>query len=266
VITVLALVVALPQSSGHWVKKIGGCTIEHTSKQIQQYLSVERVVIRDQRHKLVADIQDEVVGLTWTKDLNKDGVPEIDISSYTGGAHCCEIDWVFSLGARPSCMLEFAMGNSVDFQPKDLDQDGKFEIQTAFDGYAYYKSSYADSAWLPMIFKVKGTRLVEATPYYRKETMSFFKDSVKGLDEALKVASGGSLFASGPSAGPAVQVLASGILAHRGDYAWTVLLSKLTPGDSEKLRKLEPEIRTILANRVDLAKYPKLPVISHTSE
>ncbi|MBN1364560.1 MAG: hypothetical protein JW976_07135 [Syntrophaceae bacterium] len=59
-------------------------------------------------------------------DINGDGIPEIIIEQYSGGAHCCYSYDIFSLGKKLR-LIDSLDGTHSTFDFEDLDGDGKYE-------------------------------------------------------------------------------------------------------------------------------------------
>lgn len=78
------------------------------------------------------------------KDVTGDGKKELVFTSYSGGAHCCSHNYVIGLGDPLHFYLDLDTGdNGIKFI--DLDHDGKLEIETNEDVFAYWNTSYAAS-------------------------------------------------------------------------------------------------------------------------
>ena len=78
------------------------------------------------------------------RDLDGDGEPEVLVNLYTGGAHCCF--WTAILrydghGYRGTAVLWGDPG----YELVDLDRDGRPELRTADDRFAYQFTSFAGS-------------------------------------------------------------------------------------------------------------------------
>lgn len=85
------------------------------------------------------------------RDLDADGEPEVIYSAYTGGAHCCFVAQVFQLasGASGYTSVDRNFGDP-SFDIRDLDGDGRPEIVSADDAFAYRFTAYAFSG-LPFL-------------------------------------------------------------------------------------------------------------------
>jgi hypothetical protein len=77
-------------------------------------------------------------------DLDGNGEPEIVLSLYWGGAHCCTIAQVFSFSGNGYQVAERNLGNP-GFRLDDIDGDGTTEAVTNDDRFAYRYAAYAFS-------------------------------------------------------------------------------------------------------------------------
>ena len=80
------------------------------------------------------------------RDLNGDGEPEVLLTAFTGGAHCCLIAEVLELKAGGGGYQAFDrdFGNS-GFSLGDLNGDGSPEFTSSDDAFAYRFTAYAFS-------------------------------------------------------------------------------------------------------------------------
>ena len=77
-------------------------------------------------------------------DLNHDGVMDLIVQHFTGGAHCCFQYWIYTLGDTPS-QLAFLESKDSQLVFVDKDNDGIFEIEGADKTFAYWQTDYATS-------------------------------------------------------------------------------------------------------------------------
>jgi hypothetical protein len=92
------------------------------------------------------------------RDLTGDGVPEVVVSSYSGGMHCCTTHWIVTLaadGPRPVARLDAADGQA---EIADLDRDGTPEIVVADWSFAYWNTSFAESPAPRVVLRWDGAR------------------------------------------------------------------------------------------------------------
>jgi hypothetical protein len=82
------------------------------------------------------------------RDLDGDGEPEVLVDLYTGGAHCCSYTVIlrFDGGTYRGTV---ALWGDPGYGLRDLDRDGRPELVTADDRFAYTFTSYAAS-FLPL--------------------------------------------------------------------------------------------------------------------
>jgi hypothetical protein len=98
------------------------------------------------------------------RDLNADGEPEVIYTAYTGGAHCCILAQVFELapgGAAYTAADRFF--GDPGFGLGDLDSDGRLEIVTADDAFAYRFTSYAFSGLPLQVLRYDHGRFADVT-------------------------------------------------------------------------------------------------------
>jgi hypothetical protein len=118
------------------------------------------------------------------QDINGDNLPEIIVSQYSGGAHCCSATTVYSLSPEPKKILDVQTGNCEgDFQ--DLDHDGKLEFVTCEDTWAYEKCAFAFSPMPIVVFTYSSAagKYAPDTPQYREH---FQKDIAESIAQAEK--------------------------------------------------------------------------------
>ncbi len=100
-------------------------------------------------------------------DLNNDGMKEILIETYSGGAHCCTS---LILGKFENDKFKLSdtifWGNSY-FSVEDLNGDGKLEINGANDMFAYAFTNYAETRFPLLIYGFRGNKFVNITSDYK---------------------------------------------------------------------------------------------------
>lgn len=103
------------------------------------------------------------------KDLNGNNIPDLVITKYTGGMHCCHFLNIFELGKnfRKITTIE---GGSYGFEFVDLDND-KFPEIVFWDGpIDYVFSSFAHSAQGRTVLKFTNNHYEIASSLMRKKT------------------------------------------------------------------------------------------------
>jgi hypothetical protein len=100
-------------------------------------------------------------------DLAHDGNLDVVLDLYSGGAHCCTIEEVFSYDATTNTYseVEHNFGNYGDVL-KDISHDGRTEFIGADDAFAYLYTSFAGSGLPIRIFSFTGGKFVPVTRSY----------------------------------------------------------------------------------------------------
>jgi hypothetical protein len=97
-------------------------------------------------------------------DLNGDGTTQVVLDLYSGGAHCCSLDEVYSVDP---VSLAVTRAERVWGDPtaplQDLAHDGRLEFLTADDRFAYRFDAYAFSGLPLLIERFSGGRFVDVT-------------------------------------------------------------------------------------------------------
>jgi hypothetical protein len=116
-------------------------------------------------------------------DINGDGLPDLVVSAWSGGAHCCYSSGVYSVGEDVRILLSVETGNCGPGEFTDLDGDGTREFVTCDDEWAYAYCSFADSPLPRVVYSYDASRgaYVLNTPRYA----GHFRDELaKTLDQA----------------------------------------------------------------------------------
>lgn len=116
------------------------------------------------------------------RDITGKGIPDLVISEWTGGAHCCYKFYVFELDEkiRTIAVLDVVHGSLSHFA--DLDGDNIPEFITQDWTFAYWNTSFADSPAPGIILRFDKDRYVLAEKLMRKSALSE-SDTEKRLSE-----------------------------------------------------------------------------------
>jgi len=77
-------------------------------------------------------------------DITGDGIPDVVLRDYSGGAHCCSTYYVFEL--RDSLPVHQLVAGDHAALFKQMDDRPALEVELSDDNYAYWRSSFIDSA------------------------------------------------------------------------------------------------------------------------
>jgi hypothetical protein len=100
-------------------------------------------------------------------DLEHDGRPDVVLELFSGGAHCCTIEQIFSL--RPGTTTYVKTGRNFGdpgAQIVDLHHNGRYEFLTADDSFAYEFTDYAASGLPIQILTFGNRRFHDVTGQY----------------------------------------------------------------------------------------------------
>jgi hypothetical protein len=150
--------------------------------------------------RLLATVSEWLVTRVECADLENDRTLELLVSSYSGGAHCCETLRVWTLEPKaPRKILEYEAGNAGGFELRDLDGDGRLELQLGDDWFAYFDDlSYAHSPRrIPMVACRVATGWLDCTRQYPDVLRAILADYVgqlapAGTDDGTRQAVKGS--------------------------------------------------------------------------
>lgn len=112
------------------------------------------------------------------QDLDNDGMKEILIDLYSGGAHCCN----FLIAARMTddefSILDTLFWGNAGYKIEDLEGNQVYEIVGLNDQFAYAFTNYAQSAFNSRICGFKDNKFIDIT--------GNFPDIVEGNIRSLK--------------------------------------------------------------------------------
>lgn len=120
-------------------------------------------------------------------DLVGNGRPQMMVTAWSGGAHCCFTRYIFELEPklRLIAMLEDGDTNLGHFE--DLDHNGHYYYVTE-DIWSYWPSSFASSVRHKVILRWNGGRFVLDLTRMRRPppTSQQWQSALKNVDDVLK--------------------------------------------------------------------------------
>src|SRR5258708_3566762 len=123
-----------------------------------------RAVVLDVNRKTIFAENDwgfsiEVAG----SDVNGDGIPDVVLEAYSGGAHCCWTYYVISLGSKPGLIAKFENNRDAAFFWDDGDR--RIEILTRDGNFDYFDGLCHGCTPFPLVYlRLDGTTLVDISP------------------------------------------------------------------------------------------------------
>lgn len=152
------------------------------------------VVYEGDRRVIAVGTPGTMAAYTFTSlsgtDINGDGLPDLVVSAWSGGAHCCYSTGVYSVGEDVRVALLVETGNCGPGDFEDLDGNGTREFVTCDDRWAYTYCSYADSPFPRVIYSFDPTRgaYVVDTPkfasHYREELAAALNGAQTWISES----------------------------------------------------------------------------------
>ena len=89
------------------------------------------------------------------KEINGDGIPDLVVEDFSGGAHCCFSYLIFSLGTEFKQLTIGESESSVSFEFRDIDGDNVYELIGADSTFDYWQTSHADSPMPRIIMRYR---------------------------------------------------------------------------------------------------------------
>lgn len=127
-----------------------------------------KVIVPGWRVDLGGDSRDGTRTIGLGDDLTGDGVPDLIVHDYSGGAHCCLTYYIFELdphaGPRPLATLNALHGH---FAFEDADGDGRVECFGRDWTFAYWETSFAGSPAPEIVLRFRSGRFVLADDLMR---------------------------------------------------------------------------------------------------
>ena len=123
-------------------------------------------------------------------DINGDDLPDLIVSAWSGGAHCCYSSGVYSVGEDVRTLLAVETGNCGPGEFEDLDGNGTREFITCDDRSAYTYCSFADSPFPRVVYSFDATRgayVLDTPKYasrYRDQLAAALEDAQTWMSES----------------------------------------------------------------------------------
>ena len=152
--------------------------------------------------------------------LTKDGDPQIVVTSFSGGAHCCVSTWFLNRAAG-SAAWALIEGETLDgggYWVDDADGDGVLELMSVDNSFLYAFDSYAGSFAPLKIWRLEDGKIVDVTD--RPEMKPRLAQDLAGIEFSAKT--NPDLWKSN---GYLVGWVASKIRLGQGDEAWAKFMA-----------------------------------------
>ena len=133
----------------------------------------QRLRVLDVLGTVVREIQDQKVLLVEFPEMTNGGTPELQVTTHSGGAHCCGTDFIFTQEGGLRNLLTFDGRNYGVRGIKNLGGDARPEILAESDVLAYAGDlPYAASAPVALVIGWDGARYVDQTRRYPQASLA----------------------------------------------------------------------------------------------
>lgn len=117
------------------------------------------------------------------RNITGDGTPDLIISEWTGGCHCCFLLHVFEIGATFRHVQTIDAGHSDLVRFEDVDNDGALELPLCDWTFAYWHTCFAESPAPQVILKFGKGQFRPAAGLMQKPPLS--KNELAALKHAV---------------------------------------------------------------------------------
>lgn len=189
--------------------------------------------------------------VAWTGgllDVDGDGLEDLVLKSFSGGAHCCFSYTIYSLRKPLSKLGEIPMADCGDkISLEDLNQDKKLEILSCDASYTYLgKLPFAESPFPPAIYTLKGEQYVRADSDFKPVFLSDIQAQREVLKNSYKPAA-------------ALQIVLDYLLMGEDTKAWQEFDALYQGDDKENIRE---QIKRTLAKNKTMPSIPAVKAIA----
>ncbi len=181
------------------------------------------------------------------RDATGDGISDLLVERYSGGAHCCTTLYIVTLVPGIRLVLRYPAGNAGGFDIVDINRDGRPELVLGDDSFAYFDDlCYACSpSEMPLIACFQGGRFVDCTRAFPGKVREGVTVWSSRLREEIK---------QGPSAPGSAQYIRGAAL---GLYATYALLGEEAKGRAavHSIVSTSAVLAWLDAHRMDVRKW-----------
>ena len=114
------------------------------------------------------------------RDVNGDGIPDLVVLAFSGGAHCCWTYYFFSLGPRPGLLTKFENNRDATFLEDE--KTGRIYLQIEDGAFDYFDEVCHACSPFPLVYlRLEGSNLVDISREYVSDYDEIIRDSQKAL-------------------------------------------------------------------------------------
>lgn len=124
---------------------------------------------------------EQVPTLTIGEDITGNGLPDLVVREWTGGAHCCIYFYVFELGSELRSLGTLGGGHDDGSHFADITEDGAMEFLTHDWTFAYWRTDFASSPAPAVVLHYDGNAYAVADHLMRRPPPSADDVLARGL-------------------------------------------------------------------------------------
>jgi hypothetical protein len=114
------------------------------------------------------------------RDVNGDGIPDLVVLAFSGGAHCCWTYYFFSLGPRPGLLTKFENNRDATFLEDE--KTGRIYLQIEDGTFDYFDEVCHACSPFPLVYlRLEGSNLVDISREYASDYDEIIRDRRKAL-------------------------------------------------------------------------------------
>lgn len=149
--------------------------IDYDADEIGNNLTIQ--LFYDDELKLSTTDTAAMFGAIELMDLDSDGISEVVVQTFTGGAHCCLAYTTYTWQADAFKPIYFSYLDGGGGEFKDLNDDGLTEFVTLDNAFFYSFSSYAGSYPPSAILTYENGEYRDTTPQFT----NYLEDTAAGM-------------------------------------------------------------------------------------
>lgn len=117
------------------------------------------------------------------QDLDSNGTPEVIVETYSGGAHCCTAQTVYTVQGNNFSSVQLGPADGGGGEFKDLNKDGRMEFITYDNNFLYTFDAYAGSFPPSIVLSYRDGNFEDVTRQYPEYLRSIAWQMYKSMEE-----------------------------------------------------------------------------------